>query len=124
MKRARTAALILGVLLTGTAVGFASQTPAPAPSAKSSGAKKESKPSAPATHATSGVVKTINDSSLVISKSATKGPETTFVVNSSTQKEGNVAVGSMVDVRYTSDGKTKTATAVTVHEAKAKTAKK
>jgi hypothetical protein len=122
MKRARTVAMVLGVLLTASAVSFAAQTPAPAPAAKSTAAKKA--PAAPATHATSGVVKTINDTSLVISKSATKGPETSFVVNSSTQKEGNVAVGSMVDVRYTSDGKTKTATAVTVHEAKPAKAKK
>jgi uncharacterized protein (DUF2147 family) len=123
MKRARTVAMVLGVLLTASAASFAAQTPAaPAPAAKSAPAKKA--PAAPATHATSGVVKSINDSSLVISKSATKGPETTFVVNSSTQKEGNVAVGSMVDVRYTSDGKTKTATAVTVHEAKPAKAKK
>ena len=121
MKHVRTAAVVLGALLTVSAVGFASQaTSAPAKPAAAPAAKKAS---TPAVHATSGVVKSVSDTSLVISKSATKGPETTFVVNASTQKEGNVAVGSMVDVRYHDEGKEKIATAVTVHEAKpAKTA--
>jgi hypothetical protein len=122
MKHVRTAAVVLGALLTVSAVGFASQAtsapakPATAPAAPSASAAK--KAATPAVHATSGVVKSISDSSLVISKSATKGPETTFVVNASTQKEGNVAVGSMVDVRYHTEGKDKIASAVTVHEAK------
>jgi transcription elongation GreA/GreB family factor len=60
----------------------------------------------------------------VISKSATKGPETTFAVNASTQKEGAVAAGATVDVRYKTEGKEKVATAISVHEAKAKTAAK
>jgi hypothetical protein len=120
MKHMRIAAVVMGALLTVSAVGFASQATAPPAKPAAPAAKKAS---TPATHATSGVVKSISDTSLVIAKSATKGPETTFVVNSSTQKEGNVAVGSMVDVRYTSSGKEKVATAISVHEPKAAAAK-
>jgi hypothetical protein len=122
MKHMRTAAVVMGAMLMVSAVGFASQATAPA--AKTKPAPTAKAAPAPAVHATSGVVKSMTDSSLVISKSATKGPETTFVVNASTQKEGNPAVGSMVDVRYHTEGKDKVATAVTVHEAKAKTSAK
>jgi hypothetical protein len=121
MKKSRTTALVLSALLMAPAA-FAAQTPAkPAATAK----KEATKPAAAAaTHATAGVVKSIDDSKLVISKSATKGPETTFVVNSSTQKEGTIAAGTMVDVRYKTEGKEKVATAISVHEAKAKPAAK
>jgi hypothetical protein len=118
MKHLRTAAIVLGALLTITAVGFASsQATGTTAKAATSSAKKAA---TPATHATSGVVKSIDDSKLVITKSAGKGPETIFMVNASTQKEGAVAVGSMVDVRYHTEGKQKVATAVSVHEAKPK----
>ena len=43
----------------------------------------------------------------MIAHSATKGPEQTFVLDSSTQKHGNLTVGSTVDVKYriADDGK-------------------
>ena len=121
MKQSRTAALVLGALMMASAA-FAQTAPAtkPAPAAK----KPAASAPAAATHATSGVVKSIDDSKLVISKSATKGPETTFAVNASTQKEGTIAAGTSVDVRYKTEGKEKVATAISVHEAKAKTAAK
>ena len=122
MKQSRTAALVLSALMMASAA-FAAQT---APAKPAAAAKKEAAKPAPAaaTHATTGVVKSIDDSKLVISKSATKGPETTFAVNSSTQKEGTIAAGTTVDVRYKTEGKEKVATAISVHEAKAKTAAK
>ena len=121
MKQSRTAALVLGALMMAAAA-FAQTAPAtkPAPAAK----KPAAAAPAAATHATTGVVKSIDDSKLVISKSATKGPETTFAVNASTQKEGTIAAGTTVDVRYKTEGKEKVATAISVHEAKAKTAAK
>jgi hypothetical protein len=121
MKQSRTAALVLGALMMASAA-FAQTAPAtkPAPAAK----KPAAAAPAAATHATTGVVKSIDDSKLVISKSATKGPETTFAVNASTQKEGTIAAGTTVDVRYKTEGKEKVATAISVHEAKAKTAAK
>jgi hypothetical protein len=120
MKQSRTAALVLGALMMAAAA-FAQTAPAtkPAPAAKKAAAAAPA-----ATHATTGVVKSIDDSKLVIAKSATKGPETTFAVNASTQKEGTIAAGTTVDVRYKTEGKEKVATAISVHEAKAKTAPK
>ncbi len=123
MKTSRTAVLFLSALMMASGA-FAAQT---APAKPAATAKKEAAKPAPAaaTHATTGVVKSIDDSKLVISKSAKKGPETTFTVNSSTQKEGSIAAGTTVDVRYKTEGKDKVATAISVHEAKAKpTAKK
>jgi hypothetical protein len=121
MKHSRTAALVLGALMMASAA-FAQTAPAtkPAPAAK----KPAASAPAAATHATTGVVKSIDDSKLVIAKSATKGPETTFAVNASTQKEGTIAAGTTVDVRYKTEGKEKVATAISVHEAKAKTSTK
>ena len=120
MKQSRTVAIVLGALLTVSAAAFASvgsQTPASA--AKTTSAKKAAPAAAaPASHSTMGVVKSIDDTKLVTTKSAGKGPETTFVLNASTQKEGAIAVGSTVDVRYTTEGKQKVATAVSLHAAK------
>ncbi len=116
MKFTRTAALVLGALITLSGAGFAA-TVTQSGSAKASTKKVAAAPTM-AVHATSGVVKSIDDNKLVITKSAGKGPETTFTVNTSTTKEGSIAAGSKVDVRYHNDGKTKVATAVSVHEAK------
>jgi hypothetical protein len=115
MKFTRTAALVLGALVAVSGAGYA----ATANQAATKPAKKTAAAAAPAMHATSGVVKSIDDSKLVITKSAGKGPETTFTVNSSTTKEGAIAAGSKVDVRYHTEGKTKVATAVSLHAAKA-----
>jgi hypothetical protein len=84
-------------------------------------AKKSAKAAAPETkaavshHTTSGVVKSVNDSSLVITKG---GKDQTFVVNSSTEKKGPVESGAHVAVHYTMDGKTMVATAITGQPAK------
>ena len=115
MKFTRTAAIVLGALITLSSAGFAS--PVTQSAAKGS-TKKAAVAPAPAVHATSGVVKSIDDSKLVITKSAGKGPETTFMLNASTTKDSSVAAGSKVDVRYHTEGKSKVATAVSVHEAK------
>jgi hypothetical protein len=103
------------------AVGFA-QTAAPAQKkSASTAAPAQKKASTPATHSTTGVVKSSDDSSLVITKG---GKDETFVVNSTTQKQGTVAAGAHVSVHYTMEGKTMTATAVTVQPAKAAKAPK
>jgi hypothetical protein len=114
MKFTRTAAIVLGALITLSGAGFASPV---SQSAVKTSTKKAAAAPAPV-HATSGVVKSIDDSKLVITKSAGKGPETTFMLNASTTKDSSVAAGSKVDVRYHTEGKSKVATAVSVHEAK------
>lgn len=72
-----------------------------------------------AVHATKGVVKSVDGATLVITKTASRGPETTFVLNGATQKQGDIVVGASVDVRYHVDGKSRVATAVSVQSAKA-----
>ena len=79
-----------------------------------------------ATHSTSGTVKSIDANTLVISKGKS-GSDMTFSLNSSTQKDSSVAVGSMVTVRYQTEGKTMMATAITPqahHEASTKASTK
>ena len=107
-------------MLAFPAATFA-QTPAPAKktASKEAAAQKPAKAST-ATHSVSGVVKTTDDSSLVITKG---GKDETFVVNSSTQKTGAIAVGAHVSVHYTVDGSTKTATAIAASTKAAKSSK-
>ena len=73
-----------------------------------------------ASHTTTGTVKSVSDTELVITK-GTK--DQTFTVNASTDKKGTIETGSKVSVHYTLDGKTMVATAITVTPA-AKVAKK
>jgi hypothetical protein len=69
-------------------------------------------------HAVRGVVKSVDASNLVISRSGKKAGTLSFVLDPSTQQEGTPAVGSTVSVRYRTDGKTLVATAVTAQPAK------
>lgn len=71
-------------------------------------AKAATKPMA--SHSTSGVVKSVDSSTLVITKG---NKDLTFATNASTQKEGTIAAGSHVTVRYQNDGKSMVATAIT-----------
>ena len=133
MRKSILTALVAGALSAAPLVAFgqtanapakpsstASQaTPSPAapsqPAAKSqSAAKNES-----ATHSTRGVVKSINDSTLVITRSGKKAGEMTLALNSSTHRDGTIAVGTPVSVRYTHEGKNYVATAITAQQAKA-----
>ncbi|MCM3881221.1 MAG: hypothetical protein ND807_14015 [Vicinamibacterales bacterium] len=65
---------------------------------------------AAATHSTTGTVKSIDATTLVITHG---GKDMTFTLNGTTQKAGSVATGSQVTVRYQSEGKSMVATAVT-----------
>ena len=71
-----------------------------------------------ANHATTGVVKSLNDTTLVISRPGKKGGDMTFMLDSSTAREGTLAVGSPVSVRYHDQGKTRVATAITAQQPK------
>jgi hypothetical protein len=82
-------------------------------------AAKTAAKSAMATHSTTGTVKSIDSNTLVISKPGKKGADMTFTVNGSTQKDGTVAVGSNVTVRYQNEGKTMVATAISERAGKA-----
>src|SRR5262245_52974866 len=84
--------------------------------------KSTTKVSTPASHATTGVVKSIDDTTLVITKQGKK-PSTpmTFVIDPSTQKQGTIEVGSSVSVRYHADGKTLIASAIAIQQPKPST---
>ena len=116
MRYTLTALMIVGLLATsGLAV---------AQTTKSS-AKSSAKSASTATHSVQGVVKSVDASSLVITKSGKKGGDMTFKLDSSTQKDGSIASGSTVSVRYHMDGSSMVASAVNAEAPKpAKTAKK
>lgn len=101
-------ALLVGAMAAVPAAGFA----APAAKAQTTAATK-----AVAAHATTGVVKSIDEKTLVITRPGKKGHEMTFALNPSTQREGTVAVGSTVSVRYQEEGKTHVASALMVRPA-------
>jgi hypothetical protein len=76
------------------------------------------KPAAAASHSVKGTVKSMDASTLVITKSGKTGGDMTFTVNADTKKDGAPAVGSPVSVRYRTEGSTNVATAVTAQAAK------
>ena len=122
-----TKAAILVAALAIPAATFAQGTTAPAAKEKkSAAATKETGKAAVMSHTTSGVVKSVSDSSLVISKGTGKAAkDETFTVNASTKKTGDVKEGAKVTVAYTTEGTTMTATSIKAAAPKAAhTAKK
>jgi hypothetical protein len=73
-------------------------------------------------HATKGVVKSVDASTLVITRTGKKGGEMTFAMNPDTHSQGTVAVGTPVAVRYREEGKTYVATAITAQQPKQRAA--
>jgi hypothetical protein len=116
MRYTLTALMLVGILATsGLAI---------AQTTKSS-SKSSTKSASTATHSVQGVVKSVDASSLIITKSGKKGSDMTFKLDSATQKDGSIATGSPVSVRYRMDGSSMVATAVNAEAPKpAKTAKK
>jgi hypothetical protein len=101
------------------ALGFAqASSSAPQRTAASSPSSKVKPTTAKSTmHATTGVVRSIDNDTLVIAR-AGKGQETTFLLNPSTERSGEIKVGSTVGVRYRKEAAQKIATAVTVEHGK------
>ena len=102
-------------LVTACSVGSVAAQSAPV--ARPKAAAKAAAKSTMATHSTTGTVKSIDSSTLVISKPGKKG-DMTFTVNGSTLKDGTVGVGSSVTVRYQTEGKSMVATAISEKPAK------
>jgi Domain of unknown function (DUF5666) len=113
----RVSAIILSgsllVVPTALAAGQSSNA-SKAPSTQS----KPAKPAPPATHATTGIVKSIDATSVVVSKPGNKDPkkDMTFQITASTEKKGDLAVGSPVQVRYKTENGQNVATAVSVQK--------
>jgi len=115
MRTLAKTAILSGLLLAVPAMAFAGQgsSQAKPPATAKSAAPKAA---TPATHATTGVIKSIDATSLVISKG--KNQDTTFSLSSATERKGNLATGASVQVRYHTEGKQNVATAVSVQEKK------
>ena len=106
MRKYITTALLVGALNVVPVVALAAQTSA------ATKHTKHASTSTAATHATRGIITSLDETTLVISRSGKKPAEMTFMLNPSTQREGNLAVGTPVSVRYREDGKTHVATAL------------
>jgi Cu/Ag efflux protein CusF len=102
--------LALAVMVAPVRTLAAQTEPAQASDGKSGAAQ------APATHATRGIVRTIDASTMVITR-GNRGIMT-FSLTSSTHREGVVVVGSTVSVRYREDGKNHVATAIALQRPK------
>ena len=120
MRTHRTTAVLLGLLVAVPALGFAAlpQGTSTKPATSKSSTPTKATAPAPAVHATKGVIKSVSDTSLVISRPTAKEKEMTFMLDSTTQKKGTLAAGATVDVRYKTENKQNIATAVTVAEKK------
>lgn len=101
MGRAMTAIMLTGILSVSTV-------------AVAEGIEGERRTEQMPSHAVRGIVKSVNDSSLVIIASRRRG-EMTFVLGPGTEREGTIAVGSTVSIRYRPEGSTLVATAVSAH---------
>lgn len=114
MKNMRAAAIVIGLLTMLPAFCLAQ----PGVSQSKSATDNRASATQDAVHATKGVVKFVDAHKLVIARSPQYGREMTFVLNPSTERVGNVKVGSTVDIRYRSEATQQVATAVTVVHAK------
>ena len=126
MRNLRIATTVAGLLIALPALGLAQASAGTSPlnSATSSHSSTEAR-TRPSTvnlnvtvHATKGVVKFVDANKLVIKRTPQDGRETTFVLDPSTERSGDVKVGSTVDVRYRTEAKQRVATAVTVVHAR------
>jgi len=112
MKKMLQAAVVAAAVLAVPAMSLAAQTKtAGAPPAKSTTHKTEST----ATHSAKGVVKSMDATSLVVTE---KGKDVSYVLDASTKKEGDPAVGSTVTVMYKTEGTQHVATDVKAAAAK------
>ncbi len=69
------------------------------------------------THATRGIVQTIDATTLVIARTGNRGVMA-FSLTPSTRREGVIVVGASVSVRYREDGKNHVATAIALQRTK------
>jgi hypothetical protein len=69
------------------------------------------------THATRGIVQTIDAHTMVIARSGDRG-QLTFALTTSTRRHDPIAVGSTVSVRYREEGNNHVAVAITLQQSK------
>jgi hypothetical protein len=69
-------------------------------------------------------VKSVDDTTLVITRATGNHADMTFTLNESTHREGTIASDTAVSVRYRDEGKMHVATAVQAEPAKKQPSKK
>ncbi len=116
--------VLLAVMLFG-ALSFAKQADQSSTTTTKTKTTKTEKAKAPKTKVAKGKIVSASDTELVIARKM-KGQEQneTFALNSSTQKEGDMAAGNWATVHYTSEGTNNTATMVKASAPKAEKASK
>jgi hypothetical protein len=114
MRNYITTALLVGATAAAPLIGFAQTAPNAQPAASTKHVSTHAVP----THATKGVVKSVDASTLVITRKGKTSGDMTFAIDPTTHLQGTVAVGASVDVRYREDGKAYVATAVTAQQPK------
>ena len=115
MRYTLTALMLAGMLaVSGLAMAQTSK----------SSSSSTAKPASTATHSVQGVVKSVDTSALVITKSGKKGGEMSFKLDSATQRDGSITSGSPVSIRYRMEGSSMVATAVNAEAPKSAKAKK
>src|SRR6266850_3171969 len=121
MKSFKKLAWIGGLTLALCVTGVASQN---SKAKTNSSAAPQAKTAHPATHFTQGTIASIDSNQLVVNRKGRGKSEQqqTFMLNSDTQRTGNLAVGTRVSVQYREDNQQKVAT--TVREVSQKSAAK
>jgi hypothetical protein len=114
MSNLRTAAIVVGAVLAMSVTGLASSS-AGIPQSGTTASTSSSKE--PSMRATKGVVQSVDAGKLVIKRSP-YGSAMSFVMNPSTERDGNIKVGSTVEVRYRTEANQRVATVVTAEHAK------
>ena len=117
MRKVLTTIMMTAVLAVTS--GYAAMAQSSTTKKSSAPTSTTAKPATAASHSVKGVVKSIDASSLVITKSGKAGGDMTFTMNADTKHDGSPAVGSPVSVRYRSEGSAMVATAVSAQPAKA-----
>ena len=105
--------VVAAAVLAVPALSLAAQTTPAAPTTTK--AKSGSKPAAGTVYSATGVVKSLDASTLVLTEKPSKkkkSHDVHFVVDSSTQKDANIAAGSTVHVKYHNDAKKHVATEI------------
>jgi hypothetical protein len=114
MSILRTSTLVIGAFLVFSAMAFAAaETAGPAAALASSSTAEVP------TYTARGDIKFVDSSTLVIQQiSPYSGKNMTFVLSPSTEREGDLKVGSTVTVRYQNEPDHRIATVVEVDHAK------
>jgi hypothetical protein len=110
---------LAALLLIAPAIGASAQTTSATPGGGAGAPRHAVSTAQLATHSTRGVVETVDAARLVI-RDPRHTRQTTFVLNAQTERQGRLAAGVNVTVRYRTEKGANVATAVVVEPARAK----